>query len=100
MSVLIKSINRYRDGGTIGIDCWISYCGEILEGESPLITIDYSVRSEEQGKWFFGWRDKGGKEITDEDFKKYVIKGLEEHIQSENSILIKMRETLNKESLN
>lgn len=95
MSVIIKNISRYRDGGTIGIDCWISYCGEILEGESPLITIDHSIGSEEQGKWFFGWKDKGGKEITDEDFKKYVIKGLEEHIQQENSILSKLKDTLN-----
>lgn len=95
MSVLIKSINRYRDGGTIGIDCWISYCGEILEGEPPLITIDYSIGSESKGEWFFGWKHKGGKEITDEDFKKYVIKGIEEHIQQENSVLSKIKENFN-----
>lgn len=99
MSVLVKSINRYRDGGTIGIDCWISYCGEILEGEPPLITIDYSISSEEPGKWFFGWKDKGGKEITDEEFKKYVIQGIDEHIKYESSTLAKIKGTI-KENLN
>lgn len=100
MSVLIKNISNYRDGGTIGIDCWISYRGEILEGESPLITIDYSIGSNTHGDWYFGWKNKGGKAIEDQEFKEYVIKGIEEHIQSENSILHKVKETLNKQNLN
>lgn len=92
MSVLIKSINRYQDGETIGIDCWISYCGEILEGEPPLITIENSIDSENKGEWYFGWKHKGGKLIDDVDFKQYVIKGIEEHIQQENSILNKIKD--------
>lgn len=100
MSVIIKNINHYRDGGTISIDCWISYRGEILQGESPLITIDYSIGSDTHGDWYFGWKNKGGKMIEDQEFKDYVVKGIEEHIQLESNVLNRIKLTMDKENLN
>lgn len=100
MSVIIKNITHYADGNSIGIDCWISYRGEIFEGEPPLITIDNSTGNGTNGEWFFGWKDKGGRIIEDKEFKEYVVKGLEEYIKSENSILGKIKLTIDNESLN
>lgn len=93
MSVIIKSLTHYLDGETIGIDCWISYRGEIIEGNSPTITIDCSSQS---GEWYFGKKDSGGKPIEDKEFKEFVIKGIEEYLQNYNSFLHKIKSTLEK----
>jgi len=100
MSVLIKNITHYADGDSIGIDCWISYRGEIFEGEPPLITIDNSMGNGTNGEWFFGWKDKGGRIIEDKEFKEYVVKGIEEYIKTENTTLVKIRESLNDTNFN
>jgi len=100
MSIVVKNINHYLDGGSIGIDCWISYRGEIFEGEPPLITIDNSMGSDTSGEWFFGWKDKGGRMIEDKEFKEHVFKGIEEYIKTENVVLSKIKESLEKTNFN
>jgi hypothetical protein len=88
MSIAIRKINTYRDGGSIGIDCFIAYNGKIIEGNQPLITIDYSLpRTETYGEWFIGWKHKGGKMITDENLKTLIKEEFKSHIEQEQIIL-------------
>jgi hypothetical protein len=93
--IIIKKIDTFRDGGSIGIDAWISSTENIsLEPNFPLITIDLSF-PDGGGSWYNGWRREGGTKIENEEFKAKVIKAIEEHIAREQQILNTIKE-LNK----
>lgn len=73
------------------------YCGEIFEGNSPLISIVCDPKSLDNGEWYFGDKD-GGRVIKDEDFKNFVLQGIEDYTKSNNSILNRVRNSI--ENLN
>lgn len=83
--ILIKDIQSYRDGGTIGI--WTIYripdfgYTSVITDE-PTITIDYSMPNG-TGEWYLGWKNKGGKLIEDNIFKAKVLKAIHDKIDQE-----------------
>ena len=86
MTVLIYDIATYRDGGTIGIFCYINSIPKNIKkspGTEPTITIDYSISSKRdntEGHWYFGWKNKGGELIEDSEIKEEVRNAIQEHI--------------------
>jgi hypothetical protein len=86
MTVLIYDIGTYLDGGTIGISCYINSIPKNIKkspGVEPTITIDYSISSKRngtEGGWYFGWKNKGGELIEDEEIKDEVKRAIQEHI--------------------
>ena len=70
-------IDTYFDGGTIGITGKMNDCSEIDNSMSPIITIDYSIRTDTPGSWYNGWKSKGGKLITDKTIISEVLSKIE-----------------------
>lgn len=99
MSIIVKNISTSNDNQLIHIDGWIMYHGEVFEGEPPLITIDCCPECQSKGDWYFGNKE-GGKVITDEEFKNFVIQGIEDYTKSKNSICFKIKNSIEKENLN
>lgn len=95
MSIIIKKIDTLRDGGTICIDAWIHYNGETIEGESPVVSIDYSINTDTEGQWYLGLKSKGGKLLTDENLKKELVQETEEYLKRQTSIVNKIKESQN-----
>jgi hypothetical protein len=90
------NVHYYFDGGSIGIECFGRYNGEWISNKGKygnLITIDNSLQtgfnegSEERGKWYLGWKHKGGLLIDDLDFKEEVIDSIKAKIEDTNSLL-------------
>lgn len=100
MSIIIKNLTTFHNNESIEIDAWISYRGEIFDGGKPLITIDCSSESDTKGEWYFGRKNEGGGLIKDEDFKNFVLEGIESHVKEKNVILNKLKTYLSKEGLN
>ena len=93
--LVIKDINRYRDGGSIGIDVIYSKgyndTFELEQTLGPDIVIDFAIGSPTPGAWYNGFRGKGGKLIEDAKFKALVIKALEQRIKHDKYALDQMR---------
>lgn len=89
--IIIKKMNTYRDGGSIGIDAWMSSGeNEDLKPCNPLITIDRSF-PDGDGEWYNGWKKDGGSKIEDREFKSKVISAIEDHIAQELRILATLK---------
>lgn len=83
-SVIIHNIDTYRDGGTVGI--WATICWndeKYSHTNEPTITIDYSISSKQnntEGGWYWGWKNKGGIMIENEELKDKVRYRIHEYI--------------------
>lgn len=82
--ILIHNIDTYRDGGTVGIWATIRWNDEkYSHTNEPTITIDYSISAKSQnteGNWYWGWKDKGGVLIQNEELKDSVKFEIYQHI--------------------
>jgi len=92
--IVIRKIDTFRDGGTIGIDTYVSKNIQEKYGLvecQPMITIDYAAGTKTEGQWYNGFRNKGGKLISDEVLKKEVITEIEKMIQREQFLINKIK---------
>ena len=84
MSVIIHNIDSYRDGGTVGIWATIRWNDEKYpHTDEPTITIDWSISSKRDGsfgKWYWGFKNKGGVLIQNEELKDAVKYEIYQHI--------------------
>lgn len=88
--IVIRKIDKYRDGGTIGIEAYVSRNDiekyGLIESQ-PMITIDYAIGTKTEGHWYNGFRNKGAKPISDEELKNKVINEIEKMIEREQFII-------------
>lgn len=92
--IVIRKLDSCRDGGTITIDAYISKQDMEdfnLEWINPLITIDYSINSDTQGQWYNGFKNSGGKPITNNKLKNMVISEMEAMIEREQFLINKLK---------
>lgn len=92
--IVIRKIDTFRDGGTIGIDTYVSKNIQEKYGLvecQPMITIDYAAGTKTEGQWYNGFRNKGGKLITDDTLKNEVIIEIEKMIQREQFLINKIK---------
>jgi hypothetical protein len=92
--ISIRNIEMYRDGGTIGIEGYISHKDYNLSSytsKEPIITVDYRMGTKNPGEWYFGWANKGGTLIQDEEFKELVKQAIQNHIDHMQRMLSKIK---------
>lgn len=92
--IVIKKIDTFRDGGTIGIDAYFSknFKEKYMLAEcQPMITIDYAAGTKTEGQWYNGIKNRGGKLINDEVLKNEVINEIEKMIEKEQFLINKIK---------
>ena len=91
----IKEILQFRDGGTIGFNVLLSVDEQAKLGSLSLdtmITIDTGMNGD--GKWYAGFKSKGGVEIEDVSIIYAVIKAFEEKVSRETILLENVKQFL------
>jgi hypothetical protein len=86
--IRINRLEKYRDGGSIGLFGMIDTDEyKLNKKDEPIIIIDYSIGSKEKGQWYSGWKNKGGELINDDSFKDKVRESIKNNLKYQIELL-------------
>ena len=94
--IILRDIDTLRDGGSIIIKLWMTTSDlqkfDMAFDQSGHVTIlvDYSSNTSTPGVWYNGIKYASSKQITNEAFKKEVLKQLDKKIEREQFYLHKL----------
>jgi len=87
--IAIRSIDRYRDGGTLSIKCHFGFTsrdGKIdIRTHETEICVDNRIDSTHKGSVWLGYPNREGSEqIFNEEMLEFILKKVENHVEWQN----------------
>ena len=84
--IVIRSIDKYRDGGTLSIKCHFGFTTTDGKFDMPTheteICVDKRMRKKGDGSIWLGYPNKeGSTKIVHQEVLEFIVKKLENHIK-------------------
>lgn len=90
MVALINKVYYTNNDTILCIDGWINYNGEIFETTKPLLKINLT---ESEPIWYLCVGNSCEQIVSDENFKKLVLEGIETYISSKKNMLDRIKKS-------